>query len=115
MTKSTPSNSDSGNIMPASMTRMSSPDRSAIMFIPNSPRPPRGIAVRDCEDLLNDASAPGRKRESYHKDVTVDSRLAAAAWGTKQEPSHSAVRTGRKGMRDGNEDDSAKHRGRERI
>jgi len=53
--------------MPASMTIMSSPSRSAIMFMPNSPRPPRGMAVRDCEVLLNDASAPGRKRESYHR------------------------------------------------
>src|SRR5882672_10830909 len=67
MTKSTPSNSDSGNIMPASMTMISSPSRSAIMFMPNSPRPPRGTAVRDCEVLLNEASTPGRKRESYHR------------------------------------------------
>src|SRR3954447_7101619 len=40
---STPSSSASGNIMPASMTMMSSPYRRAIEFIPNSPRPPNGI------------------------------------------------------------------------
>src|ERR1700687_2854165 len=66
MTRSTPSNSDSGNIMPASMTMMSSPNCNANMFMPNSPRPPRGMAVRDSELLLNEASTPGRKRESYH-------------------------------------------------
>src|SRR5262249_24301131 len=56
----------SGNIMPASMTMMSSPKRSAIMFMPNSPRPPRGIAKRDCEDLLKEISAPVVNKESYH-------------------------------------------------
>src|SRR6266704_3437244 len=75
MTRSTPRSSDSGNIMPASMTMISSPSRSAIMFIPNSPRPPRGMAVRDCEVLLNEASTPRRKRESYHREVTGDSSL----------------------------------------
>src|SRR5258708_9694578 len=40
---STPSNSASGNIRPASITIMSSPQRTAMQFIPNSPRPPRGI------------------------------------------------------------------------
>ncbi len=44
------------------------------MFIPNSPRPPRGMAVRDCEVLLNEASTPGRKRESYHTHVIRDWR-----------------------------------------
>src|SRR5882762_5888739 len=84
MTRSTPRSSDSGNIMPASMTMISSPSRSAIMFMPNSPRPPRGIAVRDCEDLLNDASTPGRKRESYHSGVDHQSpRLKACAMATR--------------------------------
>src|SRR5438477_8718332 len=41
-TMSTPSSSDSGNISPASMTKMSSPQRTAMQFIPNSPRPPSG-------------------------------------------------------------------------
>ena len=45
------------------------------MFIPNSPRPPRGMAVRDCELLLNEASTPGRKRESYHREVAGDSSV----------------------------------------
>src|SRR6266481_5400724 len=49
ITRSTPKSSDSGNIMPASMTMMSSPSRSAIMFMPNSPRPPRGMAARECD------------------------------------------------------------------
>src|SRR6185437_6907080 len=41
-TISTPSSSASGNIRPPSMTMMSSPQRTAMQFIPNSPRPPRG-------------------------------------------------------------------------
>src|SRR5436190_34500 len=41
-TMSTPSSSDSGNISPASMTKMSSPQRTAMQFIPNSPNPPKG-------------------------------------------------------------------------
>src|SRR5579883_3288900 len=40
---STPSSSDSGNIIPASITMMSSPYRKAIEFIPNSPSPPIGM------------------------------------------------------------------------
>jgi hypothetical protein len=28
------------------------------MFIPNSPRPPRGIASRDCVDLLKERLSP---------------------------------------------------------
>src|SRR6516165_12460804 len=39
---STPSNSASGNINPASMTMMSSPQRMAMQFMPNSPSPPSG-------------------------------------------------------------------------
>src|SRR6266852_6372481 len=41
-TISTPKSSASGNIKPASTTMMSSPQRTAMQFIPNSPRPPRG-------------------------------------------------------------------------
>ena len=41
---STPRSSCSGNIRPASMTMMSSPKRRAIMFMPNSPSPPSGMA-----------------------------------------------------------------------
>src|SRR5208282_1003625 len=41
-TMSTPSNSASGNIRPASTTMMSSPQRMAMQFIPNSPSPPSG-------------------------------------------------------------------------
>src|SRR5579875_2205430 len=39
---STPSNSASGNIRPASTTMMSSPQRMAMQFMPNSPSPPSG-------------------------------------------------------------------------
>src|SRR5215472_15299725 len=42
-TTSTPNNSVSGNMRPASMTMMSSAQRIARQFIPNSPRPPSGI------------------------------------------------------------------------
>src|SRR5208337_4938724 len=41
-TMSTPSNSASGNMRPASTTMMSSPKRMAMQFIPNSPSPPSG-------------------------------------------------------------------------
>src|SRR5438874_8549309 len=74
MTRSTPKSSDSGNIMPASMTMRSSPSRNTIMFMPNSPSPPRGMAVRVCVVLcaallgvlLNETSTPQPKRASYH-------------------------------------------------
>src|SRR3974377_1008786 len=39
---STPSNSASGNISPASITTISSPQRMAMQFMPNSPSPPSG-------------------------------------------------------------------------
>jgi len=42
------------------------------MFIPNSPRPPRGIAARDCEVvlvLLKEKSAPDVPNESYHSGM----------------------------------------------
>src|SRR5713101_2824362 len=41
-TMSTPKSSASGNIRPASITMMSSPQRTAMQFMPNSPRPPSG-------------------------------------------------------------------------
>src|SRR4029450_9518556 len=37
------------------------------MFMPNSPRPPRGSAKRDCRGLLNEMSAPKCEGKSYHK------------------------------------------------
>src|SRR5258707_519242 len=112
MTRSTPSNSDSGNIMPASMTIMSSPSRSAIMFMPNSPRPPRGMAVRDCEVLLNDASAPGRKRESYHR--ILGSHVSFKMPREVQNAGGSAVRAA-KSMRDAHENDRSQRSCRQRV
>src|ERR1700674_1545072 len=109
MTRSTPSNSDSGNIMPASMTMMSSPRRKTIMFMPNSPRPPRGMAVRDCEDLLNEASTPRRERESYHRTPappTSRERRSEAL----QNADRSAVRTA-ESVRDGHEDNRSQRGG----
>jgi len=73
ITRSTPSNSDSGNIIPASTTMMSSPNRNAIMFIPNSPSPPSGIAVNVCVSLLNSFSFPILK--SYHTILSVVAAL----------------------------------------
>src|SRR5256885_15450179 len=43
MTRSIPSISSSGNMRPASTTRMSSPISSASMFFPISPTPPSGM------------------------------------------------------------------------
>jgi len=40
----TPSMSSLGNMSPASMTTMSSPHSSTIMFLPICPRPPRGMS-----------------------------------------------------------------------
>src|SRR5262249_3911798 len=42
-TTSTPSSSASGNISPQSTTMMSSPQRIAMQFMPNSPSPPNGM------------------------------------------------------------------------
>src|SRR5215472_3663829 len=42
-TMSTPSSSASGNINPASITMMSSAQRIAMQFMPNSPSPPSGM------------------------------------------------------------------------
>src|ERR1700761_4502382 len=42
-TMSTPRRSSSGNMSPASITIRSAPKRRAMQFMPNSPRPPRGI------------------------------------------------------------------------
>src|SRR3954468_9383653 len=55
-TMSTPSNSDSGNMSPASITMMSSCQRMAMQFIPNSPRPPSGITWSFPLDINSDAS-----------------------------------------------------------
>src|SRR5882757_3294202 len=66
ITRSTPSNSDSGNIIPASTTKISSLNRNAIMFIPNSPSPPRGITVSDCLLLLKKGFSPRSNSKSYH-------------------------------------------------
>src|SRR5437016_2200613 len=80
ITRSTPKSSDSGNIMPASMTMISSPTRSTSMFMPNSPRPSRGMAVRVCAVfgalllgvLLKETSTPQPKPASYHTPATRD-------------------------------------------
>src|SRR5260370_491668 len=36
------------------------------MFMPNSPRPPRGIAKSDCRGLVNEMSSPMYAWEEYH-------------------------------------------------
>src|SRR5215510_3903378 len=67
-TMSTPSNSASGNIRPASMTTMSSPQRTARQFMPNSPSPPRGTSCSFPDGigkmmLAHTAIATGYRRE----------------------------------------------------
>src|SRR5690242_6000036 len=52
-TMSTPSSSASGNIRPASMTMISSPHRTAMQFIPNSPRPPSGTRCSFPAGIVN--------------------------------------------------------------
>src|SRR5712692_4567754 len=51
MTISTPGASSSGNPMPASMMMASPPHRIAIMFMPNTPTPPRGIISSLLSDI----------------------------------------------------------------
>src|SRR5215467_13745476 len=53
-TMSTPSNSASGNINPASMTMMSSAQRMAMQFMPNSPSPPSGMTCSLPLDIDSD-------------------------------------------------------------
>src|SRR6516162_7459161 len=100
ITRSMPKSSDSGNIIPASMTMMSSPQRSAIMFMPNSPRPPRGIARRDCRDVLNEMSAPRATEKSYHSASSARLPRILPFWLTDEQPgnghqNHCAGRGGR--------------------
>ena len=47
------------------------------MFIPNSPSPPRGMAVRGREVWLKEASTPGRTNESYHTQGAADLHSSA--------------------------------------
>src|SRR5712691_8021992 len=100
--------------MPASMTMISSRSRSTIMFMPNSPRPPRGMAVRACVVLLNKAPAPGRNRESYHREETGDSRLGLMKNKLAETACSMAVTAAEK-MRDGDENHGAERGGGERI
>src|SRR5690349_969950 len=66
-TMSTPSSSASGNMRPPSMTMISSPQRTAMQFMPNSPSPPSGTICSLPIGMLEylDASttlAPGQSR-----------------------------------------------------
>ena len=59
-TMSTPSSSASGNMSPASMTMMSSPQRMAMQFMPNSPSPPRGTTCSFPVGISNFDASTGR-------------------------------------------------------
>src|SRR3972149_11541674 len=54
MTRSTPSISSSGNMRPASTRMRSSPSSTTIMFLPISPRPPRGM-TRSLSAMLEES------------------------------------------------------------
>ncbi len=55
MIRSTPSWSGSGNMTPASMRMVVSSHDTAIMFMPNSPRPPRGTTSSVAGDTTGTA------------------------------------------------------------
>src|SRR6185437_12018955 len=90
-TMSTPRSSDSGNMRPASMTMMSSSQRSARQFMPNSPRPPRGmifsffdfIAHLRCYHL--DEDRVRQRRAGAGEDVIIRSLPPASASGPDSE------------------------------
>src|SRR5215468_10324402 len=52
------------------------------MFMPNSPRPPKGIAKSDCRDLLNELSAPKVEGKSYHRDGSSRPPAATRLWAS---------------------------------
>ena len=84
MTMSTPRSSCSGNISPASMTMMSSPERRASMFIPNSPNPPSGMAHNEgALNLFLSSFLPGGYGNNFCGSQTILShsgRLRRRAW-----------------------------------
>src|SRR5215469_746974 len=118
MTRSTPNSSDSGNIIPESTTMMSSPNCSTIMFMPNSPSPPRGIAVSECVvllgALLKETLTPQCKRESYHTAKIREWRRCREQ-GSKRIPKRLMVRITGKEVGDRNEDNSAECCGGNRV
>ena len=66
-TRSTPSRSGSGNITPASTTMVVSPQVMAIVFMPNSRRPPSGTTSTGCASVFSGTvisleSIPGCRR-----------------------------------------------------
>ncbi len=73
MIRSTPSSSGSGNMTPASITIVVSPQVSASMFMPNSPRPPSGTISSIRETILR----TGEPRQS----LAGLSRSSGAAGG----------------------------------
>src|SRR5215472_9203861 len=118
MTRSTPNSSDSGNIIPESTTMMSSSSCSTIMFMPNSPSPPRGIAVSECVvllgALLKETLTPQCKRESYHTAKIREWRRSREQ-GTKKIPKRLVVRITGEKMSDGDENHGAQRCGSNRV
>src|SRR5438874_10805771 len=107
--------------MPASMTMRSSPSRNTIMFMPNSPSPPRGMAVRVCVVLcaallgvlLNETSTPQPKRASYH---TLGTHAGdACSYEARRGSFASEVGLAREQMGDGEENYGQKRGTSERI
>src|SRR5579884_66349 len=77
------------------------------MFMPNSPRPPRGMAKRELVVLLKEASAPERKgRIAHGKRPALRERRA---------PGRLVLASADEEMDDGNEDDGADGGRGERI
>src|SRR5579862_3796956 len=95
-TMSTPSNSASGNIRPASTTMMSSPQRTAMQFIPNSPSPPSGticnFPVGIEKDDASTVEVLGTEYPVPSANVKSGSRQQEEHIGTPRRPSGSGER-----------------------
>src|ERR1041384_3706131 len=100
MMRSTPSWSGSGNMTPASIRIVVSPHDSAIMFMPNSPRPPSGTTSSVDGDTSGTADwfiqSPARDTTSSDaaRPFTVRELLFSPVIRTLAGPDHRAVSGG---------------------
>src|SRR3990170_4519737 len=79
MTRSTPSISASGNMRPASTTMRSSAYSKTIMFLPISPRPPRGM-TRSLPLLISDSEETSLGDDGDGGALGLPARLVQDGW-----------------------------------
>src|SRR3954465_4518646 len=75
---STPSSSSSGNMMPASTTMIEPSQRKAIMCIPNSPSPPRGITSSVLSVFISVHDSIIQTVKVFHREI-LGTRVARDA------------------------------------